>query len=104
MNKTVIKLSDSESKELEIIRIKLDGLYQLFSSYMNDKFDFYNEFKIDKFLEEYSDVNLLYESLLNRYILRELGKEGYKKYVSPIIKKCRFFDYPNKEINIIWHN
>jgi hypothetical protein len=104
MRRTVIKLSEDEAKELEIFRIRVDGLNQLFSSYMNDKFDLYNEFKIDEFLDKYSETKLVYESLFNSYILRELGKDGYEDYISPCIGKCRFFNYPEKQIVIIWHD
>lgn len=104
MSKTIIKLDEDKAKELEIIRLRLDGLYQLFISFMNDKFELYNEVKLEEFIDEYSNVNLLYESLINGHILNAIGNEKYKDYISPCIGKCRFFDYPNAEITIVWHD
>lgn len=103
MEKTIIKVDEDSAKVLEILRVKINGLYNLFSSFMNDRFEFYNEIKINDFLEEYNNINLVYESLLNGFILDNIGDIRYKEYISPCVRKCTYFDYPNKEIVIVWH-
>ena len=104
MNKTIIKVNENMAKTLEVLRIKSDSLYNLFSSFMNNRFEFYNEIKLEEFIEEYSDIALAYQSLLNGIVLENIGNEKYRDYISPCIDKCMYFDYPNKEIVITWHD
>lgn len=99
---TKIKIEDNQiADRLIILRTKRDSMKNLFTSFMNDKFELFNEFKLAEFINDYTLTSLEYNELIHCELIKHFTLEEIQIITAPCNRFCISFSYLTKEISVM---
>lgn len=96
-----IKVNDNLANKMEILRVKKVSMYNLFTSYMNDRFELFDDFKLDSFIDDYALACLEYDSLIYGELHKNISENDFLIITAPCKKYCINFNYLTKEIVVV---